>query len=389
MKLSVVIVNYNVRYYLEQCLLSVERALTGISAEVFVVDNNSTDGSVEYLRPKFPWVTYIENDKNIGFSKANNQAIRKSRGEYVLLLNPDTFVGESALKDCVDFMDKTPEAGMCGVRMLKIDGGFAPESRRGVPTPFTSFCKMSGLCTLFPKSRTFGKYYMQYLDVNDVNQIDIISGAFMFIRKSALDKIGLLDETFFMYGEDVDLSYRSLMGGFKNYYVPTPILHYKGESTKKASFGYINAFHKAMIIFFRKHFAHRNPLFELLIDMAVCFKGATAFVKNKFVANKDNNTAPKQEHFLFVSDGYNLEMMKDIAARNDIKYDVYKADRNQMPPKDVLNQGYDYVVFDTDRYPFTSILEFFRHDDSRRRDTNIATYLSYSQSIMILHGAVR
>lgn len=389
MKLSVVIVNYNVRYYLEQCLLSVERALGGISAEVFVVDNNSSDGSVEYLRPKFPWVTYIENDENVGFSRANNKAIAVARGEYVLLLNPDTFVGESALKDCIEFMDRTPDAGMCGAKMMKIDGGFAPESRRGVPTPFTAFCKMSGLGTLFPRSRTFGRYYMQYLDINEVNEIDIISGAFMFIRKAALDKIGLLDETFFMYGEDVDLSYRSLLGGFKNYYVPTMIMHYKGESTKKASIGYINAFHKAMIIFFRKHFGHRNIIYELLINVAVCFKGVTAYIKNKFIAKKETNTLPKQEHFLFVSDGYNLEQMQDIAKRNDIKYDVFRSERNQMPPKDVLNKDYDYVVFDTDRYPFTSILEFFRHDDSRRRNTNIATYLSYSKSIMILHGAVR
>lgn len=389
MKLTVVIVNYNVRYYLEQCLLSVERALGDISAEVFVVDNNSTDGSIEYLRPKFPWVTYIENTENVGFSRANNQAISVARGEYVLLLNPDTFVGENALHDCIAFMDNTPDAGMCGVKMMKIDGGFAPESRRGVPTPFTSFCKMTGLCSMFPTSRTFGKYYMQYLDMNEPSEIDIVSGAFMFIRKSVFDKIGLLDETFFMYGEDIDISYRALLAGFKNYYVPTPILHYKGESTKKASLGYINAFHKAMIIFFRKHFGHRNPLYELLINIAVCMKGTMAYIQNKFLAKNSDHVHPKQEHFLFVSDGYNLEQMQGIAARNNIAYDVMKPERDKMPPKDVLNKDYDYVVFDTDRYPFTSILEFFRHDDSRRRNTNIATYLSYSQSIMILHGAVR
>lgn len=389
MKLSVIIVNYNVRYYLEQCLLSVERALSGVCGEVYVVDNNSSDGSVEYLRPKFPWVNFVENDKNVGFSKANNKAIGMSRGEYILLLNPDTFVGESALKDCIDFMDKTPDAGICGVKMMKIDGGFAPESRRGVPTPFTAFCKMSGLGTLFPKSRLFGKYYMQYLDMNEINEIEIVSGAFMFIRRSALTKIGLLDETFFMYGEDVDLSYRAILGGFRNYYVPTPILHYKGESTKKASIGYINAFHRAMIIFFRKHFGHKNFLYEWLINVAVCLKGTSAYCKNKFMAKKDEKQLPKQENFLFVSDGYNLEQMEEIAERNNIRYDVFKSVRNQMPPKDVLENGYDYVVFDTDRYPFTSILEFFRHDDSCRRNTNIATYLSHSRSIMILHGAVR
>ena len=152
MKLSIVIVNYNVKYYLEQCLLSVERALMGIQGEVFVVDNGSMDGSMEYLRSKFPWVYYIENEQNVGFSVANNMAIRRARGEYVMLLNPDTIVGGDTLRRCIDFMDRTPGAGGVGVRMLREDGSFALESRRGVPTPWTSFCKMVGLCSLYPKS---------------------------------------------------------------------------------------------------------------------------------------------------------------------------------------------------------------------------------------------
>ena len=227
------------RYYLEQCLLSVEKALCGVCGEVFVVDNNSTDDSMPYLKSKFPWVRYIENDENVGFSRANNQAIREARGEYVLLLNPDTFIGERSLRECIEFMDKTPQAGMCGVGMLRIDGSFAPESRRGIPTPFVAFCKMSGLGALFPKSRLFGRYYMQYLNKYSINPIEIVSGAFMFIRKAALDKVGLLDETFFMYGEDIDLSYRVLQAGYKNYYLPTQILHYKGESTKHGDIKYV------------------------------------------------------------------------------------------------------------------------------------------------------
>ena len=235
MKLSVVIVNYNVRYYLEQCLLSVEKALCGLSGEVFVVDNASTDDSVAYLKSRFPWVRYIENKENVGFSRANNQAIVQARGEYVLLLNPDTFVGERSLRECMDFMDEHPRAGVCGVGMLKVDGSFAPESRRGIPTPFVAFCKMSGLGALFPKSHLFGRYYMQYLNKQAINPIEIVSGAFMFIRKKALDEVGLLDETFFMYGEDIDLSYRVLKAGYQNYYIPTNILHYKGESTMRST----------------------------------------------------------------------------------------------------------------------------------------------------------
>ena len=295
MKLSVIIVNYNVRYYLEQCLLSVEQALTGVCGEVFVVDNNSTDDSIPYLKSKFPWVRYIENTENVGFSRANNQAIRESRGEYVLLLNPDTFVGERTLRECIDFMDKNPKAGMCGVGMLKIDGSFAPESRRGIPTPFVAFCKMSGLGTLFPKSRVFGRYYMQYLNRQSINPIEIVSGAFMFIRKSVLDEVGLLDENFFMYGEDIDMSYRVLKAGYQNYYLPTRILHYKGESTKKDSWRYVNAFHKAMIIFFKKHFTHYSFVYSVPITMTIVLKGVMSYLVHKMRVMSKRKPVVKQQ----------------------------------------------------------------------------------------------
>ena len=267
--LSVVIVSYNVRYLLEQCLRSVEAASEGLSVETWVVDNASTDGSYNYLHERFPYVHFIENEENVGFSRANNQAIEKSAGRYVLLLNPDTLVGGDTLRGCVEFMDAHPEAGACGVRMLNPDGSFAPESRRGLPTPFTSFCKMSGLGNLFPLSRTFGRYYMRYLDVEEANQIEVVSGAFCMLRRKALDEVGLLDEDFFMYGEDIDLSYRLLKGGWQNWYQPFPILHYKGESTVKSSFRYVHVFYNAMLIFFNKHFGRRYRLLGLLIRLAV------------------------------------------------------------------------------------------------------------------------
>ena len=269
-RLSIVIVSYNVKYYLEQCLRSVARATEGLQAEVWVVDNASTDGTMAYLRPRFPWVRFIENADNRGFSAANNQAIRQSAGEYVLLLNPDTIVGEDVLKGCVAFLDQHPRAGAVGVRMLNTDGSFAPESRRGVPTPFTSFCKMSGLCRLFPYSRVFGRYYMRYLDAGHASQIEIISGAFNMLRRKALDQVGLLDERFFMYGEDVDLSYRLLLGGWQNWYLPLNILHYKGESTVKSSFRYVHIFYNAMLLFFNKHYGRRYRLLGLLVRLAVC-----------------------------------------------------------------------------------------------------------------------
>lgn len=386
MKLSIVIVNYNVRYYLEQCLLSVEKALCGICSEVFVVDNNSVDHSVDYLKAKFPWVRYIENKKNVGFSRANNQAIREARGEYVLLLNPDTFIGERTLRECIDFMDKNPQAGMCGVSMLKVDGSFAPESRRGIPTPFTSFCKMSGLGALFPKSRLFGRYYMQYLNKQAINPIEIVSGAFMFIRKEALDKVGLLDETFFMYGEDIDLSYRVLKAGYKNYYIPTHILHYKGESTKKHSLKYVNAFYNAMIIFFRKHFAHYSFLYSIPITLVIVLKGAIAYLFGKAKKMSAKKHMVEKFKFLIVSDGQNLADMKRIAEEHRFSYDVFHSRLGDMPSTDVLYRDYDYIVFDTSRYPFSSILEFFRHDDPDRHRPFIATYIPSNKSIMTFQG---
>lgn len=272
MKLSVIIVNYNVKYHLEQCIRSVQKASEGLSADIWVVDNASSDGSMDYLQPLFPDIHFISNTENVGYSRANNQAIRESKGEYVLLLNPDTIVAEDTLKGCVDFLDAHPKVGATGVRMLNADGTFAPESRRGLPTPFTSFCKMTGLSALFPKSRTFGKYYMKYLDADEANPIEVISGAFNMLRRKALDEVGLLDEKFFMYGEDIDLSYRMLLRGWQNYYIPYSILHYKGESTQKSSFRYVHVFYNAMLIFFNKHFGKKYFLIGYLIQLAVVFR---------------------------------------------------------------------------------------------------------------------
>ena len=253
MKLSVIIVNYNVKHFLEQCLQSVNKAIKNIDAEVFVVDNNSVDQSVELVKDKFPFVKLIINKENTGFSVANNQAIRVSKGEYVLLLNPDTIVEEDTLEKCISFMDSKPNAGAIGVKMVDGKGKFLPESKRSLPTPAVAFYKIFGLSSLFPKSKRFGAYHLSYLPEDEVNEADIIAGAYMFMRKEALDKVGLLDETFFMYGEDIDLSYRIIQGGYKNYYFPeTRIIHYKGESTKKGSLNYVFLFYKAMIIFAKK-----------------------------------------------------------------------------------------------------------------------------------------
>ena len=267
-KLSVIIVNYNVKYFLEQCLYSVRAAVTGMDAEVFVVDNNSTDGSVEYLRPKFPEVVFIENKDNPGFAKANNQAIRQCTGEYVLLLNPDTVVGEESLRSLCFQMDEDPEIGAIGVKMLNGHGVFLPESKRAFPSPWVSFCKIFGLSKLFPNSPAFARY-----------------------------------ESFFMYGEDIDLSYRIVLGGYKNLYVPERILHYKGESTKHGDLRYIRAFYGAMLIFYKKYYPGAGWLMRILIRLAVLLKACWAMIsaplrkKAKAVKHRRLLILCREDHF--------------------------------------------------------------------------------------------
>ena len=276
MKISVVIVNYKVKFFLEQCLHSLYKAGANTEMEVFVVDNNSGDDSVEYLRKRFPKVIFIENTKNVGFAKANNQAIRKSKGELILLLNPDTFLGESTLDEVISFMDSNPNTGAVGVKMIDATGRFLPESKRSIPTPWVSFCKVFGLSILFPNSKIFGRYSLGYLDKNSVHKIDILAGAFMLFRKDVLDEIGLLDESFFMYGEDIDISYRVIKKGYDNYYLPTSIIHYKGESTPKHSIKYVRIFYEAMDIFFKKHNSNTSFAYSLFIRFAILFRATIA-----------------------------------------------------------------------------------------------------------------
>ena len=267
MKLSVVIVSYNVRSYLEQCLKSVQRALEGIEGEVFVVDNHSDDDSVVTIREKYPWVRLIENQENLGFSKANNQAIRQSQADYVLLLNPDTVVAEDTLRGGLTFMDEHPKAGGAGVMMCYEDGSRAPESRRALPTPWVAALKMLG----FTK-----RYYMSHLPWDQPCRIEVISGAFCLLRHEALKKIGLLDEDFFMYGEDIDLSYRLLKGGWENWYLPYSIIHYKGKSTQKSDYRYVHVFYQAMLIFFQKHYSHLSMVYTVPVKMAIYFRAFIA-----------------------------------------------------------------------------------------------------------------
>lgn len=285
MKLSVIIVNYNVKHLLEQCLASVYKAIHNIDAEIIVVDNHSADGSCSMLKEKFPAVKLIENKTNSGFASANNIAITKSTGEFVLLLNPDTLVEESTFDKCLQFANEHPDMGALGVKMINGKGKFLPESKRALPSPMVAFYKTFGLSRLFPRSKVFGKYHLGHLSNHETQKVDILCGAFMFIRREALTHTGLLDETFFMYGEDIDLSYRLILAGYQNYYYPhTTIVHYKGESTRKSSVNYVVQFYKAMIIFARKHYSPgKLRWFSFFIYLAIYFRAMLALLRRFFI----------------------------------------------------------------------------------------------------------
>lgn len=284
MKLSVIIVNYNVKHFLEQCLHSVQKSGEGIEHEVFVVDNNSVDGSCHLVKEKFPSVKLIENKINVGYSAANNQAIKQSSGQYILLLNPDTVVEEDTFRKVIAFMDEHPDAGGLGVKMIDGKGRFLPESKRGLPTPWVAFYKVFGISSLFPNSRRFGRYHLSFLNKDETHVVEVLCGAFMLLRKETLDKTGLLDETFFMYGEDIDLSYRITKAGYRNYYFAgTTIIHYKGESTKKGSINYVKMFYQAMLIFSRKHFSSGNyRMYSFFIHLAIYFRAFIAIIQRLF-----------------------------------------------------------------------------------------------------------
>lgn len=276
MQLSVIIVNYNVKHFLEQCLYSVQKAISGMQGEIIVVDNDSTDKSMEYLAPGFPQVQFVANKENCGFAKACNQGLKAATGKYILFLNPDTIVPEDCFLQCRSFFEEHPDAGAIGVKMVDGGGLFLKESKRSFPSPMTSMFKLFGLAKLFPRSKTFARYYLGHLDENETNEIDVLAGAFMMIKKEVLEKVGSFDEVFFMYGEDVDLSYRIQKAGYKNYYFAgSTVIHFKGESTRKGSMNYVRMFYNAMSLFVHKHYGgSKAGLFNFLIHVAIWFRAA-------------------------------------------------------------------------------------------------------------------
>ena len=396
MKLSVIIVSYKVKFYLEQCLLAVKKATAGIESEIYVVDNHSNDGSVEFIAERFPDINLISSNHNNGFSHANNIAIRQCSGEYVLLLNPDTIVGERSIKEVLKFMDAHPKAGGVGVKMLNADGSCAKESRRGVPTVATSFYKMTGLCACYPHSQRFAHYYMGHLPWDKSAQIEIISGAFCMLRHSALDKIGLLDEDFFMYGEDVDLSYRLFKGGYENWYVPVEILHYKGESAHKSSFRYVHVFYNAMLIFFRKHYGNKAAIISLPIKAAVVVKAtitllhmkATAVHKSLgfFTRNKDTYV-----QYVFIGSAEAIGKCRRLCRHRGVEMEFVEGNAQTMPQghsnMELATKQKFCVVYDVDSFSYDQIFGIFQ--GNCLPNTTIGTYNPTTNTIITAKEVIR
>ena len=369
MKLTIVIVSYNVRYFLEQCIVSVQRACKDIEHEIYIVDNDSRDDTVSYISQRFgDQVTLIESQHNLGFARANNIAIRQTESQYVLLLNPDTFVAEDSISRVISFMDEHPRAGGVGVMMHNPDGTVARESRRGLPTPWVSLLKMLGRSE---------RYYMSHLSWDEPAQIEVMSGAFYMLRRETLDKVGLLDEDFFMYGEDIDLSYRILKGGYENWYVPAQIVHYKGESTHKTSYRYVHVFYQAMAIFFRKHYGHLSLLVTLPINLAIYMRAFIALMQMQAQRMRESlgfgGRSAAEVDFSFAGSTRMQTECRKLAKRKGL------LGRFGFTPDEVETGEQTCLVYDTQKYSFSDIIT-----DARRRAGRFKFIGTYSSDSRVL-----
>jgi GT2 family glycosyltransferase len=359
MQLSIIIVNYNVKYFLEHCLLSVAKACKGIEAEIFVVDNNSTDGSQAYLEPTFPEVNFIWNEENVGFGKANNSVLNRTKGQHILFLNPDTIVPADCFTNCLSFFDTHSDCGAIGVRMIDGSGIFLKESKRCLPTPTAGFFKMLGLDKAFPNSTIFARYYAGHLPEKQNNKVEVLAGAFMMLSKKAIDNTKGFDEDFFMYGEDIDLSYRIIKAGLYNYYLgENTIVHFKGESTQKKSALYITHFYRAMKLFVDKHYSG-NKVKQVLMSFVIAAGKQARKIKNKLL-KENNKSNVNLASILIVGKAYQIDAaLKIVAIANattvkidmddtQISYDKILHIANDKKVQTILlcegKGGYSYII---------------------------------------------
>lgn len=385
---SIIIVSYNVRHFLEQCLRSVYASQGQLELEIFVVDNASSDNTLGFLREQFPRAEHpelhlVNNVRNVGFGRANNQALAHAKGRYVLFLNPDTVLTEHTLTDCVTFADSHADMGALGVMQLHSNGEFALESRHGIPTPWRAFCQMSGLSSLFPATKTFDGYHMRFFNNAAAAPIEIASGAFMLIPRGALEEIGGFDERFFMYCEDVDLCYRLLQSGRQNFYLPTPILHYKGASTRRGSFRYVHTFYSAMLIFFNKHYAKSARLMSPLIRLGIYLRGLISYAGKKllalrhFLAPRLGTRAERQVYF-----GRHTSEVKALAKTLGFDIVCYATDSHDFKTNEnayAIPPDCVHVIFDLGCFSRDEVLEWFRRSDHRH---HIGMYSPESRTLI-------
>lgn len=364
MQLSIIIVNYNVKYFLEQCLCSVMQAMQGLQAEVFVVDNASQDGSIEYLSHKFNSVIFIPSSQNLGFAKANNLALGKAKGKYILYLNPDTIIGENTLRDCIQFLDEHKEAGALGVQMLDGSGNFLPESKRSFPAVGVAFWKLCGMASLFPRSSLFNRYALGHLDKDAVHEVDVLAGAFMMVRKTVADSIHGFDEDYFMYGEDIDMSKRIKDNGFKNYYHGhIKIIHFKGESLSKASIKHIGRFYNAMIVFVGKHYKGINSsILKLLLKAAIVIRAAVSLAAAPFIQLADmfSKKSSSKNKMIFAGNKLNCETAVQIISSN--LNHVLAEDMTAVSKQ--ASTG-DEIIFCTGMLSYADTIDFVYHHSKK------------------------
>lgn len=320
MQLSVIILNYNVRYFLEQCVLSVQEAIITIDAEIIVVDNNSSDESVLMIKEKFPDVKLIQNEENFGFPKGNNIGFRQAEGKYVCILNPDTVVAEDTFTKILAFAEKQNNLGIIGCKLIDGTGDFLPESKRGIPTPWVAFTKVFSLYKIFPKTSLFNQYYAQHLDEDETGKVDILVGAFMFLESKLYEQLNGFDEDCFMYADDIDLSYRALLLQKSNYYFhETTVLHYKGESTVKDE-KYMKRFQESMNFFYQKHFK-KSWFFSIFIQI-----GAFLFSFAKMFQGKPKDR-PLPESYIFYSQNENFTKKLASILENKVGFLEFKKEK--------------------------------------------------------------
>ena len=350
MQLSVIILNYNVRYFLELCVLSVQNAIQNMDAEIIVIDNNSSDDSCAMMKQRFPDVKLIENNENSGFPKGNNIGVTQAKGEYLCILNPDTVVAEDTFEKVLAFAEKQKNLGIIGCKLIDGAGNFLPESKRGIPTPWVAFTKIAGLYKIFPNSTTFNKYYAQHLSENETGKIDILVGAFMVMKRDLYNEIGGFDENCFMYSDDIDLSYMVLQKGKSNYYFhETTVIHYKGESTIKDE-TYMKRFQEAMHFFYKKHF-RVSVLFDFFMNIGVFF--FALFKKSQAVRTKRKIV----DYFLFSADE-NLKNKVENLLGNKVNTMNSKA-KNTLISSNVNANNNIEVIFDQSEISFKSIIQNF------------------------------